>query len=260
MVRRRGRGADDGPGGKRDAAEPQDEPAEERRASRASSRPARKDADESGFSRKNGPWDAGELDDPYDARVDLGGLLVPKVPGLQIQLNLAAQQVMAVTLVLGKSALQLFPFAAPRSEGLWDDVRDEIASQIARDGGVVDRGVGPFGPELRAQISVPLPDGKQGAQVLRLIGADGPRWFLRGHIMGTAAVQREAAAQIEAVFRQVVVVRGSEAMAPRDPLPLTMPKEAAAVEDQAAPQEPVSPYSGKMQVLQQRGPEITEIR
>jgi hypothetical protein len=257
MVRRRGRGADDEPGGKRGAAEPLDEPAEPRK-----SRPAREDADDSGFSRESGPWDAGELDDPHEGRVDLGGLLVPMVQGLQIQLNLAAQQVMAVTLVLGHSALQLFPFAAPRSEGLWEDVRDEIASQIARDGGVVDRGVGPFGPELRARITVKLPDGKQGVQVLRLVGADGPRWFLRGHIMGQAAVQREAAAQIEAVFRQVVVVRGTEAMAPRDPLPLAMPKDAAAVQEQAAaaPQEPVSPYSGKMQVLQQRGPEITEIR
>ena len=258
MVRRRGRGADDEPGGKRGAAEPPDEPAEQRTRSRA--RPAREEARSAEFSRENGPWDAGELDDPQEGRVDLGGLLVPMVQGLQIQLNLAAQQVMAVTLVLGHSALQLFPFAAPRSEGLWEDVRDEIASQIARDGGVVDRGVGPFGPELRAKIFVKLPDGNQGQQVLRLVGADGPRWFLRGHIMGPAAVQREAAAQIEAVFRQVVVVRGSEAMAPRDPLPLRTPKDAAAVQEEPVPQEPVSPYSGKMQVLQQRGPEITEIR
>jgi hypothetical protein len=97
-------------------------------------------------------------------------------------------------------------------------------------------------------------------QVLRFLGADGPRWFLRGLVSGQAAVQQDAAAPVEHVFRETVVVRGTEAMAPRDPIPLKFPPQAqpaaeAAPEDEA----PVSPYRGDLNPFE-RGPEITEVR
>jgi hypothetical protein len=53
------------------------------------------------------------------------------------------------------------------------------------------------------------------------------------------------------VFRSTVVVRGGEAMPPRDMLPLRLPKEA--LEHQPEP-EPVRPG---LEMLE-RGPEITE--
>ena len=41
---------------------------------------------------------------------------------------------MAVTVVTGDSAMQLMAFAAPRTEGIWDDVRGEIRNNLAGNG------------------------------------------------------------------------------------------------------------------------------
>jgi len=252
MFRRRGRGADEEPevGSDEsldDAYEDEDDGADGEGGYAATDRSA-------------GPWDDSELEDPGEGRVNLGGLLVPAIQGMEIRLEVSEQQVMAITLVLGQSAVQLQAFAAPRTEGIWSDVCDEIAVEITKQGGIVDRGEGPFGPELRARVPVRLPDGGQGMQVLRFLGADGPRWFLRGLVSGQAAVQPEAAGPVEHVFRETVVVRGTEAMAPRDPIPLKFPPQAqpaaeAAPEDEA----PVSPYRGDLNPFE-RGPEITEVR
>jgi uncharacterized protein DUF3710 len=253
MFRRRGRGADE---------EPEFGPDESVDDAYEDGDGADGDEDErsdGAADRSQGPWDSTELDAPEEGRVDLGGLLVPAIQGMEIRLEVSEQQqVMAITLVLGQSAVQLQAFAAPRTEGIWSDVCDEIAVEITKQGGIVDRGVGPFGPELRARVPVRLPDGGQGMQVLRFLGADGPRWFLRGLVSGQAAVQAEAASAVEHVFRETAVVRGTEAMAPRDPIPLKFPPQARPAEPEK-PDEPDSPYKGDLNPFE-RGPEITEVR
>lgn len=57
-------------------------------------------------------------------------------------------------------------------------------------------------------------------------GVDGPRWFLRGVLSGRAAIDDDAAAPLLEVLRAAVVVRGTEPMAPRELLPLALPREA----------------------------------
>jgi hypothetical protein len=52
--------------------------------------------------------------------------------------------------------------------------------------------------------------------------------------------------------RDVVVVRGGEAMAPRELLPLRLPDAAAAPAPEPEGRPPLDPF--------ERGPEITEIR
>jgi hypothetical protein len=100
-----------------------------------------------------------------------------------------------------------------------------------------------------AKLPAGLPDGSQGYRVARFIGVDGPRWFLRGVLGGAAALEREAAEPLEALFRQVVVIRGDSPMPPRDLLQLRLPKDATTTPPPAAPnlQEP------------ERGPETTAI-
>jgi len=218
--------------------------------------------------RADGPWDETEVDNALEGRVDLGGLLVPAVQGMEVRLEVSEQQqVMAITVVLGQSAIQLQAFAAPRSEGIWSEVRDEISIEVTKQGGVIDKGVGAFGPELRARVPVRLPDGSQGVQVVRFLGADGPRWFLRAVISGQAAVQPEAAALVEQVFRGVVVVRGTQAMAPRDPIPLQLPPQARPTDEAAAEAQAQAQAAGQGSAYRasdlnpfERGPEITEIR
>lgn len=209
--------------------------------------------------RPQGPYDVAELDDPGagGARVDLGGLWLPGRPGLEVRVEADQEtgQVVAVTLVLGEGAMQVQPFAAPRSEGIWDGVRAEIRAGITQQGGTVDETEGPLGPELRTRVPVRSADGGQAVQPARFVGVDGPRWFLRGVITGRPAVEPATDGDLVALFRDIVVVRGSEPMAPRDPIPLTLP----AVPDESSAPESGPRSQGELKPFE-RGPEITEIR
>jgi len=211
-------------------------------------------------ARPEGPWDVSEVSKPDEGRVDLGGLFVPGVDGMELRVEVAGESIVAATVVLRDSAVQLQGFAAPKSEGIWGEVRDEIASGITQQGGIVDEVEGPLGWELRAQVPVQLPDGTNGVQLVRFIGCDGPRWFLRGVISGQGAVQPAAAGVLESVFRDTVVVRGEAPMAPRDPIVLKLPNDAQMVPDGApAPEQPEPSKFGDGIDPMRRGPEITEL-
>lgn len=178
-----------------------------------------------------GPWD--ERDAPVDSvvRMDLGALRIPMTPGMDLRLEMnEAQQVIAANLVGRDGHLQLGVFAAPRNEGIWDEVRAEIvASMNAQRGNAHERHDGPFGVEVVGKLP-----GDKGAMVpVRFIGIDGPRWFLRAMIVGAAATEPAKAARYENALREVVVVRGTEPLPARDAVPLRLPKE---ILDQAAAQ------------------------
>lgn len=212
--------------------------------------------------RPDGPWDVSEvLGNPGDGRVDLGGIFVPGVDGMELRVEVAGDAIVAATVVLGDSAVQLQAFAAPKKEGIWGEVRDEIAAGITQQGGIIDEVQGALGWELRAQVPVPLPDGQTGAQLVRFVGVDGPRWFLRGVISGQGAVRPESAGVLEQIFRDTVVVRGDGPMAPRDPIVLKLPNDAQMVPDgvQTTEEQEGSRFGGGMGQLE-RGPEITEVR
>jgi len=254
--KRRQDGADDATVDETDGAEAAEQDGDEDRA--ASTAPAAR------AERPDGPHDASEVGDPSQGgRVDLGGLWLPGRPGLEVRVEADQQtgEVVAVTLVLGDSALQVQPFAAPRSEGIWDDVRAEIRSGITQQGGTVDEVDGPLGTELRTRVPVRAADGSQQVQPARFVGVDGPRWFLRGVLTGKAAVDPGTDADLVALFRDVVVVRGNDPMAPRDPIPLRLP--AAAPEPGEDAGEPADddggPTAADLHPFE-RGPEITEIR
>ncbi|MHC3475482.1 DUF3710 domain-containing protein, partial [Streptomyces sp. 7R007] len=176
-----------------------------------------------------GPRDVSEVEEPNNGRVDFGGLLVPWDARAELLAVRAGEDFVAVTVKLHYSALQLQAFSAPKSEGIWGEVRAEIATDVRAQGGTADEVEGPLGRELRAKVPIQLPDGRGGWQVVRFVGADGPRWFLRGVISGEAAVQPRAATELETIFRETVVVRGHMAMADRAPILLTMPPTAQAI-------------------------------
>jgi hypothetical protein len=208
----------------------------------------------------DGPWDSQDEFPPFD-RVDFGSLQVPVSEGLEIQLNLAEDQGPLITVLQGESSLQLQAFAAPKSGGLWDDVRHEIAAAIAEAGGASDEAEGRFGAELRARIAATeaVPGGRPGSlQPIRFLGVDGPRWFLRGVITGPAAHHRSAAEPLEDIFAGIVVVRGEHPAPPRDLLEIRLPEQARqAMEEQlAAEAEGERAFPNPFE----RGPEITETR
>jgi Protein of unknown function (DUF3710) len=204
--------------------------------------------------RTSGPWDVSEVDDPAaNGRVNMGGMWIPMVDGLEVRVEADQEtaHVLAVTLVLDDGALQLQPFAAPRNEGIWDEVRAEIRTGITRDGGTADEVEGPLGVELRTKVQVRSQDGSAGVEPARFLGMDGPRWFLRGVLTGRPAATPEADEALLALFRDVVVVRGAGPMAPREPIPLALPQDAPTAPDEIDDDDHLSPFT--------RGPEITEI-
>lgn len=209
--------------------------------------------------RPDGPWDVSEVPDPAEGRVDLGGLFVPGVEGMELRVEVAGDAIVAATVVLRDSAVQLQAFAAPKREGIWGEVRAEIADGITQQGGAVEEVEGTLGWELRAQVPVALPDGTSGVQLVRFVGCDGPRWFLRGVISGQGAVQPQTAGLLEQIFRDAVVVRGESPMAPRDPIVLKLPDDAQMVAEGVQQEEQGSRFAGGVDRLQ-RGPEITEVR
>lgn len=206
-------------------------------------------------ARTSGPWDVSEVDDPAaNGRVNMGGMWIPMVEGLEVRIEADQDtgHVLAVTLVLDDGALQLQPFAAPRHEGIWDEVRTEIRTGVTRDGGTADEVEGPLGMELRTKVAVRAQDGRSGVEPARFLGSDGPRWFLRGVLTGRPAAAPGTDEALLALFRDVVVVRGAGPMAPREPIPLSLPDDAPAVPDEVDDDDDhLSPFT--------RGPEITEI-
>jgi hypothetical protein len=184
-------------------------------------------------ARPSGPWDSAEVDLEAGAgdRVDLGGLLVRGRPGLELRLQVdeKSQQVAAVMLTNKEGAVELRPFAAPRGGGIWEDIRKQIAAETARRGGTATEADGPYGTELRVVMPAKTPDGQPATQPSRVLGIEGPRWLLRATLLGRPAVEPDPDGELESALRDVVVVRGTGPMAPREPLPLVMPSNAKPV-------------------------------
>ena len=212
-------------------------------------------ASEDADRRANGPFDVSEISS-RDGFVDLGALLIAPSEGLQLRLEVeeATQRVVAVTMDLNGSSLQLQAFAAPKTEGLWDEIREQIGQSVGSQGGQVEEVQGAFGTELVAKLPAGAPDGSQGYRVARFIGVDGPRWFLRGVLGGEAAMEREAAAPLESLFRRIVVIRGDSPMPPRDLLQLRLPKDASVTPPPGAGEFKEPEFKEP-----ERGPEITQI-
>jgi len=209
-------------------------------------------------SAEGGPWDAGEPF-PRRDRVDLGSLQVPVGPEHEIQLVMADQLGAWVTIRHGDSEMQVQAFAAARRAALWDDIRADITREVAAAGGQAQENQGSFGTELIAQVPVEQEQPASGLRLVRFVGVDGPRWFLRGLFTGPAAGGGEPAGLLEEVFRDIVVVRGEHPVPPREILDLRLPPEAQkAFEEQAAAAEEnrfqtdLNPFD--------RGPEFTETR
>ena len=202
-----------------------------------------------------GPWDAAHAPErPGSAgRIDLGSLRIPAVDGMQIRLESpggSSQEVSAAVLVLAGSTLELRAFAAPRTAGIWNELREDITAELDRAKARFDVEDGPHGLEILAHVPVRTPDGRDGTVAARFIGVDGPRWFLRGVLQGPAATDEAASRVLRGVFADIVVVRDGAARPPREILPLHAPgiSTAPAAEDLSG-LEPLEP-----------GPTIAEVR
>jgi hypothetical protein len=231
-----------------------------------------------------GPWDSAADGIPAMERVDFGAIQVPIGEGIEIQVNVEAVdqdaegnpvggRIVAITVVHGESGLQVQPFAAPKKNGIWDEIRRETADEIKQAEGETREAEGPFGTELHGMVPVAIPEemlsqvppeiAEQGFgwQPVRFLGVDGPRWFLRGVLSGAALEDGEKARVMEHVFQNIVVVRGDAPMPPRELLQLTLPAEAQQAMAEGQPAEDEGEQGGRPPLNPfERGPEITEVR
>ncbi|MFD2673801.1 DUF3710 domain-containing protein [Gulosibacter bifidus] len=179
-----------------------------------------------------GPFDVDEAPEGVPV-IDFGALRVPARPGMGIRVEFReqTQAIVAIAIDLDGSSLQLQPFAAPRSSGIWGEVREQLLESMARQGAEAEVVDSPVGKAVVATI------GKESAKqrTIKFLGVDGPRWFVRGVVSGPAARDEALLEQMVEVFRSVVVNRGSHAAPPRELLPMQMP-DALAQQMQARQQ------------------------
>jgi hypothetical protein len=203
-------------------------------ARRARHTAQRRTHDEFGADPDDGPLTTGPYDilDAPDGveRLDLGSIKIPAVPGIEVRVAAGPDgKVEQVVLVAGESALQLGAFAAPKTEGIWEEVRAGFRKQFFEEGVAAEEVDGPYGVELRARVRTP-----EGLTDIRFVGVDGPRWMVRAIFQGPAAVDPEQAGPLADCLRGLVVDRGNEAMPASEALPLTLPNEMVEAAEQQA--------------------------
>ena len=229
-------------------------------------------AEYEGRGDERGPWDVEDENVPdYDEYLDMGSYYLPFLKGIELRVkaNRATQQVLGTTITYGSSSVEIEAFAAPKTLGVWDDVRADLI-EANKDAKEVE---GVFGTELALPVTV-----KGGRKVLtRIVGVDGPRWMLRGIFSGKAATdpEGEEAKALNQFFADIVVERGDDPLAPRDLIPMHPPvapaerKAAKAAAEEAEqkteiPGKPKGPFDSDQQVevktTLSRGPMFSEVR
>lgn len=174
----------------------------------------------------DGPYDIADLPEDGVKRVDLGGLVVAPSKGkdLRVQVDQKSGNVRAVLLAGEDGAVELRAYAAPRHGDLWEEIRPQIAADVAQKGGECSEREGRFGTELVYELQVRTAEGRTGTQTSRVIGVNGPRWLLRATLIGTPAKQPEDAGDWEDAITKIAVRRGDHAMPVGEQLPLELPE------------------------------------
>jgi hypothetical protein len=169
---------------------------------------------------------------PYDVRhapegvqrLDLGSIQIPALEGVEVRVQASPEGVIEhVVLVSGTSGVELGAFAAPRTDGVWAEVREEMVVNMAAENLKATEVDGPYGPELLAK----LPDPEGNLVDVRFVGVDGPRWFVKATFQGPVAADPASAPVLRACLEGLVVVRDDEPRPVREALPLRLPPEMA---------------------------------
>ncbi len=177
----------------------------------------------------DGPFDMSEVRDK-SGRLDLGAIAVPTMEKMEVQVNLeeGTHRITGATCIFRGHSLQVQAFAAPRSSGIWDDIRGEIVTAIEGSGGAVTEHSGVLGHELITRLPSRNSSGDVTYTPARFFGVDGPKWFLRAVLQGPAATDEAQLAPFTDFLRGIVVDRGDEPRPPRELLALTPPKVTSA--------------------------------
>lgn len=208
-------------------------------------------AEERGDVPARGPYDVTEAPDGVE-RLDLGSLHIPAIADVEVRVQADQDgSIQQVVLVHGDNALQLGAFAAPRSEGVWDEVRAELRASLREQDAVTEEVDDEYGVALRVTVRT-----EDGPVELRFLGIDGPRWMVRAVYQGRAAVDPTAAGPLAHALENLVVDRGQEPRPVLEALPLRLPREVAeqAQRERAASEPPVDGVVSGQQLPHRSGP------
>ncbi|WP_418968431.1 DUF3710 domain-containing protein [Alloscardovia omnicolens] len=178
----------------------------------------------------HGPWDINDDNAPdYDEYLNMGALYLPFLFGIELRLKASNSDgnIVSTTITYKNSSLEMEVFAAPKSMGLWDDIRQEFLNSRAK----AQEVEGVFGQEILLPVTV------QNKEVMsRIVGVDGPRWMVRAIFTGSAATDDDSEEKqaLDKFLSDVVVNRGSEPLAPRDRVFLSRPLTPSQVKEMEA--------------------------
>src|SRR5688500_12234561 len=104
---------------------------------------------------EHGPYDVRHAPDGVP-RLDLGSLQIPAVEGVEVRVQAGQDgNIEHVVLVSGAGAVEFGVFAAPRSEGIWDEVRTEMIKEMGVAKIEAREVSGVFGTEVVARLPDP---------------------------------------------------------------------------------------------------------
>lgn len=185
--------------------------------------------------REDGPFDISEVDLEADdvERLDFGCVVLTPFEGMQMQLQVdqRTKKVQAALVMAGPSAIEVALFAAPAQTSMVAEIRDEMIAATEKAGGQVSLTEGPFGTEVRRIVPMTDPKGNRVFHVSRTWFAEGPKWLLRGVVMGEAAQASGIDGVSELVyefFSNTVVRRDQQPRVPGDLITMTLPTSLAA--------------------------------
>ena len=169
--------------------------------------------------KKLGPFDSSEIPSTLGF-ISFGSILSPTIEGVSMRVDVDenTKAVVAISFEHQGSVLQVSVFATSKSEALWPEIRSQLHDSIIQGGGKATEILTSLGESLDVVLQT-----TDGPKPMRFIGFDGPRWFLRGAITGLALKDATAEANMEEIFRSLVIDRGSSPLPPREPLPLRLP-------------------------------------
>lgn len=177
----------------------------------------------------HGPLDfTNEID--TSSMLDLGALILPNIPGLEVHLDLDPRSGIgkSVSLHLNMTIAEVQVFAAALNEDPWATMRDAIVSGLREQKVDCTLEMGRFGTEVHAVMPTVDLDGTAHVQPVRFLGVRGSRWLVRAVISGDGALSKGVqdmigVTEIDEVIAKLVVNRGDEPLPPGERLALRSP-------------------------------------
>jgi hypothetical protein len=173
-----------------------------------------------------------ELSDEVDtsSMLNLGALLVPNIPGLEVHLDLDPRSGIgkSVSLHLNMTIAEVQVFASASNEDHWAIMRDAIVAGLSEQQVDCSVEMGRFGTEIHAVMPTVDLDGNAHVQPVRFLGVRGTRWLVRVVISGDGALANlnqspSDVTEINNLIAQLVVHRGDEPLPPGERLALRSP-------------------------------------